>query len=457
VEHPLVTEPLSIQTLPAPPTLTFFLGRPEDEVRTPDRAPAASSVAIGDEVKPGQVLGSGGEWGDRPSPVAGKVTGVRSTPDIRGGKPGLAVIVEADGLRTEAGPSDGAEDAIDAGAHAFPPLDPATASDTAIRNRIREAGVLTNAAAPRPLGDALADAAGSALVVAAIDREPTVSATLAAYDERPEAAAKATRLLARAAGAARAVLAVPAPRAAEAARLAGAEGVEVLSVPPVYPESLQPLVARRAGAPDALVVPLEAALAALEAVAEGRVPSHKIVTVVDPSGTPRGNYRAPLGSSLAHVFFQIGLHPGDRDKIVAGGPMRGFAQYSLDSALDPTIDALLVLPHGAYPTWSDEPCISCGACVDVCPNDLQAQWLGRCAEFGAFERTREYDIDHCIECGLCAEICPAHRPLLQFIRLAKRELAAAAAPAPPPGEPPVQPDPLADPESVPEPTQAVSS
>jgi Na+-translocating ferredoxin:NAD+ oxidoreductase RnfC subunit len=63
----------------------------------------------------------------------------------------------------------------------------------------------------------------------------------------------------------------------------------------------------------------------------------------------------------------------------------------------------------------------------VCPENLQVHHLARYSEFSLFERTVEYRLDDCIECGICATVCPSRRPLLQRIRLAKRELAAAAA------------------------------
>jgi electron transport complex protein RnfC len=72
--------------------------------------------------------------------------------------------------------------------------------------------------------------------------------------------------------------------------------------------------------------------------------------------------------------------------------------------------------------WSDEPCVSAGACVTVCPVNLQPHMLARYAEFGFYDRTEEWGIFNCIECGLCAAACVGRRPLLQWIRLAKAEV-----------------------------------
>ncbi len=106
--------------------------------------------------------------------------------------------------------------------------------------------------------------------------------------------------------------------------------------------------------------------------------------------------------------------------------MRGFALFSLLGSIDAGIDALTVIPKDRYPTWSTDPCINCGECIDICPVDLQVQMIGRYSEFELFDRTREFDIDECFECGLCAVVCTANRPLLQLIRLAKNALSEQA-------------------------------
>lgn len=70
-----------------------------------------------------------------------------------------------------------------------------------------------------------------------------------------------------------------------------------------------------------------------------------------------------------------------------------------------------------------QPCVSCGACVLVCPARLKPSNLSRYAEFALHERCRAEHIESCLECGLCGYVCIARRPVLQYIRLAKRKLA----------------------------------
>ena len=38
------------------------------------------------------------------------------------------------------------------------------------------------------------------------------------------------------------------------------------------------------------------------------------------------------------------------------------------------------------------------------------------------ERARALGVEACMECGVCSYVCPAKRPLVQAMRLAKRQL-----------------------------------
>ena len=404
--YPLDTDQLPIVDLDVPGVRCFPL-------RSADGVPVLPAVKSGDSVDAGQPLCTAGDRPSVPSPVPGEVVGIVPAPDIRGARAGLAVLVEP-GAAGAAAP--------------FPALDPEAESTEMLAQRLLAAGIMTDATAPELLTEFLAGIppTGAALVVQALDREPGVRASLQLYRDRPADSARATRLLAHVAGGSEAMLAVPDPLAAEAESVCRAEGVAVLPIMPVYPDSLEPLVARRADrGGGAQVVALETALAALDAVREGRVQDRKVVTVIGPNDKTKGNYRVPIGARLGDILAALDLTLGEGDKVVAGGPMRGFAQYAMEAAIDAGIDALIVQRHRSIIRWSDEPCINCGACIDVCPAGLQVQLIGRYSEFGLFDRAGELRLDACFECGLCASACTARRPLLQLIRQAKAELQPA--------------------------------
>jgi electron transport complex protein RnfC len=263
------------------------------------------------------------------------------------------------------------------------------------------------------------------LVILAADREPGVTGSIQILREQCHDAIAAARILGEVSGAGSLMLAMPVAFLDEAKQLCDTQGVELLPIDPVYPNCLEPLVAAKAGGGNVAVIPLETAMAALDAVRLGRVRQQKVVTVIGPGGEPAGNFRVPLGTRLGEILASTDLTPRAGDKIVAGGPMRGHPQFSTDAAIEPGVDAVMLVPGKEVNPWSDAPCINCGSCIAACPVDLQVQLIGRYSEFGLFDQTRELEIESCIDCGLCGAVCIAKRPLLQLIRLARNELESA--------------------------------
>ena len=391
-EYSLDTEPRPITALPTEGRRDFAIGE------------ATATVGLGDEVTMGQHLAEKGDARLVPCPISGKVVNIATTPDLRGGKPAPSITIE---------PKDGP-------AFTLPGLDPEQADRATLAARLQAAALVGDQGG---VSAALLAEVISTLIVLAADREPGVSCTSQLLRDQRDEVVPAARMLGRATGADKIVIAVAAPLRSE---LEAAPGIDIVALPPLYPESLASVVARRYGDTGVGVVTLEATLAAFAAVRDGAILARKSLTVFGRDGAVEGNYWVALGARLGDIFAALDLEPHEGDKVVAGGPMRGWAQFSLDGAIDAGIDALMLIPAARVVNWTDDPCINCGACIDVCPRHLQVQLIGRYAEFGLFDRTPALDIDECIDCGLCATVCPARRPLLQLIRLNKRELAAAA-------------------------------
>ena len=402
------TEPLPIKDMTAPSILYFSLV-------SGDGRPATPLVKEGDEISAGTFLGDDGSRQVVCCPVSGKVAGVVPVADTRGAQSGSAVLVE---------PSK------DTSAVVFKGLDPKNEASANLWDRIEKAGIITDAKNPRPLAEVIGPRSGVELVtliISAADRDLETNSALQLFREKREDAYQAAEMLGRMTGAARVIMAVPAPVLKEGDKKGGGK-VETVSVPQRYPSSLEPLLAdNHGGGKKARVVMVETAIAALEAVRDGKVQDSKVVTFINPRGQAATNLRVPLGSRLKDVMKTMGLSPREEDKVVAGGPMRGFAQFSLDAAVDQGIDALMLVPSEGLIPWSDEPCVSSGLCNDVCPVNIQVSLINRYAEYGLYDQAEALGVMNCIECGLCASVCTARRPLVQFIRLAKREIERARA------------------------------
>lgn len=399
------TDPAPIFDLPSPSLLSISLCDWGGVVCAP-------AVKSGEEVSPGQFLGRSG---DRPavvSPVKGKVIGVSSGPDLRGG-PAYSQILIAP--------------APESSGEVFEKLDPGKATLEELWGRMAEAGILTDSLRPRRLAEVIGPEAGEGLktlVILAADREPLQCSALQVFRDRGDDSCRAALLLGKMSRAEKILIAVPQAAAGEARRASERQGgVSVLELSDYYPDSLEPLIALRLGNSEVRVVAVETALAAWEAVVAGRVQEKKAVTVIGPGPVVKGNYRVPLGTRLKDLLAAADLIPGEGDKVIAGGPMRGVAQYSLEGAIDCGVDAVTLIRAADIVPWSDEPCVNCGACVEVCPVRLQVGLLGRFAEFNLFDRAEELSVMNCIECGLCAAVCTARRPLVQWLRLAKDEVA----------------------------------
>lgn len=347
------------------------------------------------------------------APWKGKVVEVRHLPASGGSGPGRCIVLEKDPEAKGAPPA------------ALPALS-GDASREALLERFDELGVVEYGREAEPLGRLLGGKGIDAVVVTGADREPLLSSSSSLLLERLAELPPALALVGRAAGTDKVFLAVP---ASLAARVEGAlEGAaKVVGLPERYPSTLPELAARRAagaeGSGRVAVLSVESALAAQKAAAKGAPTFERRLTVVAADERQRKNVTVALGTPLSAVLEALGFRVEPGDRVLSGGPMRGRAEIAVETGVDVETDAVVVVPAEAAEPLDDDPCIGCGSCVEVCPQGLQPQWLGRNAEFGFFERNLELAIESCIRCGMCAYVCPSARPLLQWIELSAFELA----------------------------------
>lgn len=165
------------------------------------------------------------------------------------------------------------------------------------------------------------------------------------------------------------------------------------------------------------------AVCALTAVCsnDARIPG-KIFTFIGKSGE-RSLVSTPLGTPIREIlrYFKETLHEGDR--LVIGGPMKGTAVFSADFPVSSSTNAIMVQDRRDIVEAEDVACVNCGACVRVCPADIQVNMLIRVLEVGEYEEAASrYNLFSCIDCGLCSYVCEARIAVFQHIRIAKTAL-----------------------------------
>ncbi len=199
-------------------------------------------------------------------------------------------------------------------------------------------------------------------------------------------------------------------------------GCTTVNASDVYPATIDPLVVHAATGserPDNVDVISISALYRVGLVATTKLPlMEAAVTVGDKV------YRVPTGMPVRDLLNAAGVEHGTDWKLALNGPMRGEPLSDLDVGIPESCTAVTLVRDGLYPSVQPNPCINCGECVLVCPARIQPGMLSRYAEFNMFESTRSQHIEACLECGMCTFVCPANRPVMQYLLLAKKQLAA---------------------------------
>lgn len=416
------TAQIPIETLSAPETLAVSLLQHAGNHAKP-------VVAKGDEVLKGQLIAEADGVISAPvhSPVSGTVKAIEPRLHPCGDSVSTIVIE-----------NDGEEKWV----QLEPLLDPVQLDADSIRRRIQDAGVVGMGGGGFPTAvklDPPQDVVVDYLIINGCECEPYLTADDCLMREYPEEIVLGARLMAKALEARQIVFAVEdnKPQAISALKeKAGA--LEVLILPSKYPaggerQLIQAVTGREVpsgGYPyDAGVVVhnVGTAYAVTKAVRDGEPLISRVITVSGDPLTEGKNFMVPIGTPFEYLIEAAGGFKDNPGKIVVGGPMMGGAQFDLSSSVSKTSTGLLALAKSESETPNVLPCIKCARCVDVCPAHLMPLKLEAFGLNEMWDEANDYGALDCIECGSCNYICPSKRPLLQYIRFAKREIIARQA------------------------------
>lgn len=381
--------------------------------------PCSPLVQVGDYVLRGQKIGEGeGLCVPVHASVSGKVTAIENRPHPSLGQC-LAVEIEND-----------YKDAT-VEAHAEP-----TTAD-GILAAIREAGIIGMGGAAFPGNIKALTAMGKVdtLIANGCECEPYITADDTLLRTRPERVLKGMKILADMLKPNHVVIAIEDNKKVAIAIMKELiqkyDGFELKVLPTKYPQGAEKqLVQTITGkeiAPGQLplsvgcVVFNVATYAAIYTAVKRGVPAVKrIVTVTGEGIVNPQNFMVPIGTSFQDLIDAAGGFRGNVDRVLAGGPMMGFAQDDLSVPVVKATGCVLVLTENDGVTAPSTACLRCGKCSAVCPMRLQPLYINRYVKAGNLEEVKRLNVMDCLECGSCAYNCPAKISLVEGCKLGKK-------------------------------------
>ena len=129
-----------------------------------------------------------------------------------------------------------------------------------------------------------------------------------------------------------------------------------------------------------------------------------------------------IGTILSDLVDVFGGFVEEPEKIIIGGPMMGVAQYTMDVPLTKGTSGVIFLSKGQIDKSSENVCIRCGKCIEVCPMGLVPTTIMYNTKKERFAEAKGMGIMNCFECGACAYECPAKIPLLDYMKFGKSKI-----------------------------------
>ena len=395
-------------------------------------APAQPIVEVGEEVKKGQKIAEAGGFVSAMihASISGKVTEITDHlyPNPLG-RAAPSVMIESDG-------DDEWSEEVK------PPEDPDSLDSQQILDIIREAGIVGMGGAAFPASVKLSIPEGKTIdtiILNGVECEPYMTPDHRLMVEESEKIVDGLKIIMKVTGVDRGFIGIEMnkPDAIEIMREAskGQANIEVAPLEVRYPQGWENMLIKaildRETPPGALpldigvvVSNVGTAAAISDAVRLGHPLIERAISVTGTGIAQPKNLRVRIGTPFSDLIEQCGGFKGTVQKVIAGGPMMGFAMFDMSVPVVKGTTNILVLSDDIVEVHESRSCIKCGRCVNVCPVGLIPTMIASLSEKSMFVEAEAYFPLDCKECGCCAYVCPAKIPLIQLIQFAKADIMA---------------------------------
>ena len=395
-------------------------------------APNKPTVAKGDKVKVGTVLGSSEAFVSAPvlSSVSGTVKDVTMCKTVPGTYD-TCVIVENDGL-------------YERDEKWEPVADYETCDPKEYVKRVREAGIVGFGGATFPAAVKFTPPPKDKIrwfIANGAECEPYLNCDYRLMLEATDDIVNGMRILMRLFPDAEGIIAVEdnKPDAIkaleESVKRIGVKNLRVQALKVKYPQGAEKMLIEALTGQEYPVTALPADVGCIisnvrtveqcwRAIAYGEPSTTRIVTVTGDAVAEPKNVKLPLGTSIKELVDFCGGLKTPPVKVLAGGPMMGMAMRTLDVPAVKGTSGILALTAKSAMLKKTTHCIRCGKCTMACPMGLMPVALDAFVtvkDYAGFERIGGMN---CIECGCCSFVCPAYKPLTQSCRDGKTYIGA---------------------------------
>ena len=383
-------------------------------------APASPIVKKGDHVLKGQMIAEAGGFVSAPiyASVSGTVKAIEPHVNPTGAKVNC-IVIENDGQYEEV---------------EYPPVKPLSElTKEEILNMIANAGIVGRGGAGFPTRVKLSPKEPDKIdyiIANCAECEPYITADYRRMMETPELLVEGMKVILKLFDNAKGIFGVEDNKPDCIAKLKelvkDEPRMEVKTLMTKYPQGAerQLIYATTGRAINSTMLPadagcvvdnVETVISIYNAVVKGIPSMERVVTVSGDGVANPGNYKVLFGTNQRELVEAAGGLKEGCEKVISGGPMMGFAMYTLDTPITKTSSSILCLSKDEVSASTATACINCGRCVEACPSRIIPSRLADLAERHDEAGFVKMNGLECVECGSCSYVCPAKRHLKQAI------------------------------------------